>query len=203
MMHEFEGPLWSNGAAFIIGIDEAGRGPIAGPLVVAAVVLPKWYHHPIINDSKKLSAKKREQLFDVIISDAIAYHIEIIEPSVIDQDNIYQATKKGMERCVEQLGLSLTIDHVLTDAMPINYDAHTAIIKGDTLSISIAAASILAKVTRDRIMQDYACLYPLYGFEKHKGYPTKQHCQAIMDHGITMIHRHSFEPVKSYVKNLK
>lgn len=196
-MHEFEQPLWDLGYNHVVGIDEAGRGPIAGPLVVAAVILPVNYDHPIINDSKKLSVKKRDLLFDVIVQEAVAYTVVIVEPEQIDQLNIYQATKQAMQQCVENLMLTCDVNHALTDAMPIPFEPHTSIIKGDARSISIAAASILAKVTRDRLMIEYDALYPEYEFKQHKGYPTKKHFEALKLHGICPIHRHSFEPVKS------
>ena len=178
----------------IIGLDEAGRGPMAGPLVVGAVIFDKNYYNEDIDDSKKLTEKKREALYDVIIHDALAYQIEIIDVEEVDRLNVYQASKIGMLRAIEHI--SLQPDFALTDAMPLG-DAidHQAIIKGDHLSMTIGAASILAKVTRDRIMKDYDAMYPQYGFAKHKGYPTKQHKEALLHYGVTPIHRRSFQPV--------
>lgn len=179
---------------FIVGIDEAGRGPLAGPLVVAAVQFEKGYTHPEIYDSKKISEKKREALFKVIIQEAKEYHILIIEPKVIDQLNIYRATQKAMEDLVQMFQ---QVDGVLTDAMPLTTCPcdYQAIVKGDQKSVSIAAASILAKVIRDHIMKGYDILYPNYGFASHKGYPTPFHLEALKKEGVLPIHRLSFGPV--------
>ena len=177
----------------IMGIDEAGRGPIAGPLVVAGVIFPVGYNSDMIYDSKKLSEKKREFLYDIIIKDALAYKILIVDEKTIDTLNIYQATKQAMEK----IALELNANVVLTDAMPLDISNKQveAIIKGDQKSVNIAAASILAKVTRDRLMLEYDKLYPQYGFAKHKGYPTKQHLLALEEYGACPIHRHSYGPV--------
>ena len=177
----------------ILGIDEAGRGPLAGPCVVAGVILPKGYTHPLINDSKKLSEKQRERCFVDIIKDALWVGVISVLPKTIDQRNIYQATKDANIRLI---GLA-DADLCLTDAIPIDhlpipvYD----FIKGDSRSISIAAASIVAKVCRDTMMKAYDELYPGYGFKQHKGYPTKVHIDALDRLGITPIHRLSYEPV--------
>lgn len=177
----------------ICGIDEAGRGPIAGPLVVCGVILPIDYQSDEIYDSKKLTLKKREELFKVIIKDAIKYSIKIITPKVIDKYNIYRATQNAMQ----EIALELNSDIVLTDAMPLNINDKTviAIIKGDQKSINIAAASILAKVIRDHIMLGYDVLYPQYGFKSHKGYPTKAHIEAMHQYGVLDIYRQSYRPV--------
>ena len=179
--------------SLVMGIDEAGRGPIAGPLVVAGVIFPLGYESDLIYDSKKLSEKKREMLYDIIIKDALSYKILIIDEKTIDTLNIYQATKQAMEN----IALELNANVVLTDAMPLDncHKQVEAIIKGDQKSVNIAAASILAKVTRDRLMQEYDKLYPQYGFAKHKGYPTKQHLMALEEYGACPIHRHSYGPV--------
>ncbi len=179
--------------SLIMGIDEAGRGPIAGPLVVAGVIFPVGYNSDMIYDSKKLSEKKREFLYDIIIKDALAYKILIVDEKTIDTLNIYQATKQAMEK----IALELNANVVLTDAMPLDISNKQveAIIKGDQKSVNIAAASILAKVTRDRLMLEYDKLYPQYGFAKHKGYPTKQHLLALEEYGACPIHRHSYGPV--------
>ena len=179
--------------SLIMGIDEAGRGPIAGPLVVAGVIFPVGYNSDMIYDSKKLSEKKREFLYDIIIKDALAYKILIVDEKTIDALNIYQATKQAMEK----IALELNANVVLTDAMPLDISNKQveAIIKGDQKSVNIAAASILAKVTRDRLMLEYDKLYPQYGFAKHKGYPTKQHLMALEEYGACPIHRHSYGPV--------
>ena len=191
---KYEKAAYQQGKKVIIGLDEAGRGPMAGPLVVGAVIFDKNYYNEDIDDSKKLTEKKREALYDVIIHDALAYQIEIIDVEEVDRLNVYQASKIGMLRAIEHI--SLQPDFALTDAMPLG-DAidHQAIIKGDHLSMTIGAASILAKVTRDRIMKDYDAMYPQYGFAKHKGYPTKQHKEALLHYGVTPIHRRSFQPV--------
>lgn len=192
--NEYEKAWWKEGKCDIIGIDEAGRGPIAGPLVVAAVSFPVGYHHEEIYDSKKVSEKKRKELFQVIISEAKEYHIAIIEPKIIDELNIYRATQMAMEQLVEQFSHK---DGVLSDAMPLpncQYEV-IPIIKGDQKSVSIAAASILAKVTRDCIMKAYDVQYPQYGFAKHKGYPTKAHIEALHTYGVLDIYRKSYGPV--------
>ncbi|MCD8029108.1 MAG: ribonuclease HII [Erysipelotrichaceae bacterium] len=192
---EYETKAYQKGKQYIIGLDEAGRGPMAGPLVVAGVIFSKGYVNNDINDSKKLSEKKRERLFDIIKHDALDYQIEIISIEDVDKLNVYQASRIGMIRAIQRI--SIKPDYALSDAMPLgNIIEHEAIIKGDSKSISIAAASILAKVTRDHIMIEYDKQYPQYGFAKHKGYPTKQHKDALKKYGITPIHRRSFQPVK-------
>lgn len=192
---KYENEAYARGKKIIVGMDEAGRGPMAGPLVVGAVIFEKGFYNEDINDSKKLTEKKREALYDLIIENALAYCIEVIDVEEVDQLNVYQASKTGMLRAIEHL--SIQPDYALTDAMPLgNAIEHQAIIKGDALSISIAAASILAKVTRDRIMKEYDLIYPEYGFAKHKGYPTKQHKEALKTYGVTPIHRKTFQPVK-------
>lgn len=191
---EYETRAYQKGKQYIVGLDEAGRGPMAGPLVVGAVIFEKGYYNEDINDSKQLSEKKREALYDLIIENALAYQIEIISVEDVDRLNVYQASKKGM---IDAIGhISITPDYALSDAMPLgDVIEHDSIIKGDSLSMSIGAASILAKVTRDRIMKEYDVLYPEYGFKKHKGYPTKQHKEALKTFGVTPIHRRSFKPV--------
>lgn len=191
--YEYENKYYQAGYDYIIGLDEAGRGPMAGELVVAGVIFPKGYFDERINDSKQLSSKKREFLYNLIIENALFYNIEIISVEDVDRLNVYQASKKGMEKCVEVLKQENMF--ALTDAMPINYQDHLAIVKGDAKSISIAAASILAKVTRDRLMVNHALQYPQYGFEKHKGYVTKAHKEALEKFGPCPIHRKSFAPV--------
>lgn len=193
--NEYEIKWWSEGKEYIVGMDEAGRGPLAGPLVVAAVCFPKDFHHDEIYDSKKVSEKKREQMFEIIKQEALEYHIKVVTPKEIDELNIYRATQKAMEDLVNEFK---TVDGVLTDAMPlphVNNDV-IAIVKGDQKSVSIAAASILAKVTRDRMMIEYDQMYPEYGFKDHKGYGTKKHLEAIEKYGVLDIHRESYGPVK-------
>jgi ribonuclease HII len=190
-MNTFEQPFW-NEDEFVIGIDEAGRGPLAGPLVVAGVVLPIGYSHPMINDSKQLSEKKRKELFSVIMKDACEVMIVIVDETTIDRENIYQATKQAMT-IIAQRSIA---EAVLSDAMPLSLNKNVvSIIKGDSKSISIAAASIIAKVIRDTKMKHLDKFYPEYGFAKHKGYGTKVHLDAIRTYGITPIHRKSFAPV--------
>ncbi len=189
-MLEYEKMLREGGAKFIAGVDEAGRGPLAGPVVVASVVMPLNCIIEGINDSKKLSAKKREMLYDKIVASAIDYHIAIVDEKTVDEINILQATKQGMKQCVEALK---NVDAVLIDAVPLNTGIKTiSIIHGDALSYNIAAASILAKVTRDRLMVEYDKMYPEYGFAKHKGYGTKQHIEALKKYGPCKIHRKTF-----------
>lgn len=188
-----ENALWCNYDT-IVGIDEAGRGPIAGPLVVAGCVFEKGYWHPDIDDSKKLSEKKRENLFKVIQEDALWFSIVIVSEKVIDQKNIYKATQDAML----EIAKHAQCDYCLTDAMklPGYQKPYDAIIKGDSKSISIAGASILAKVTRDHIMMELDQKYPNYGFKKHKGYPTKAHLEALNEYGVLPCHRKSYGPVK-------
>ncbi|MBR3840777.1 MAG: ribonuclease HII [Erysipelotrichales bacterium] len=183
-----------------IGLDEAGRGPIAGPVVVAGVVLPINFSYDGIYDSKKISEKKRKELYKVIIENALDYVICIVDRSEIDKGNIYQVVKKAMKDCV--LTSSINMSGVLTDAMPMDIDGKEVIslIKGDQKSISIAAASILAKVTRDQIMEIYDEIYPGYEFKKHKGYYTKLHKECIEKNGPCPIHRTTFEPIKSMLQ---
>lgn len=180
------------GYSRILGVDEAGRGPMAGPLVVGGVIFPEDFYDERINDSKKLTEKKREALYDLIIENALAYQIEVLSVEEVDTLNVYEASRTGMKRIVE----SLEPDFTLSDAMPLGDIPHLSIIKGDAKSISIGAASILAKVTRDRIMKEYGKQYPEYGFEKHKGYVTKVHKEALEKYGVTPIHRRSFAPVQ-------
>lgn len=192
--YEYEDKYYQEGYEYIIGLDEAGRGPMAGELVVAGVIFPKGFYDERINDSKQLSEKKRELLYDLVVENALAYNIEIISVEDVDNLNVYQASKQGMEKCLENLKRDKMF--ALSDAMPLNYPYHEPIIKGDAKSISIGAASILAKVTRDRLMKEYAKIYPEYGFEKHKGYVTRMHKEAIEKYGICPIHRKSFAPVQ-------
>ncbi len=183
--------------SYICGIDEAGRGPLAGPVVAGAVILPKDARILYINDSKKLSEKKREELFDVICSEALAYGIGVVSPERIDEINILQATYEAMREAINKL--DITPDILLNDAVtvPEVNIRQVPIIKGDAKSMSIAAASILAKVTRDRMMLEYDAVYPEYGFARHKGYGTKQHTDALVKYGACPIHRRTF--IKKFV----
>ena len=197
-LKEIEKDLYKKGSKLICGIDEAGRGPLAGPVVVAAVIMPEDSFIEGVNDSKKISEKKREKLYDEITSTAIAWGVGIIDQKEIDEINILNATKKGLTTALT--GLSEKPDIILVDALTgINTLGipYQSIIKGDAKSYSIAAASIIAKVTRDRIMKQWDEIYPEYGFEKHKGYGTKAHIEVIKSNGICQIHRRSF--VKNFI----
>lgn len=197
-MLQYENKFLSEGKKLIAGIDEAGRGPLAGPVCVAMVIMPLDEDSIIegVNDSKKLTEKKREQLFDEIISKALAYHIEFIDEETIDSINILNATKLGMLTCINSI--ELKPDIVLIDAVPISSEIETlSIIKGDALSYSIACASILAKVSRDRLMLELDKKYPSYGFAKHKGYGTKVHIDNLKTYGKCPCHRNSF--IKNFV----
>ncbi len=190
-MLQFEKEFASQGKMLIAGIDEAGRGTLAGPVVVASVIMPLDNIIDGINDSKKLSEKKRNELYEKIKQTAISYHIEVIDEKIIDDINILNATKLGMKNCIDKL--DKMPDVVLIDAVKIDSDVQTvSIIKGDAKSYSIAAASILAKVYRDNLMLQYDKEYPVYNFAKHKGYGTKMHIDAIKQYGICPIHRRTF-----------
>ena len=192
-LSKFEKEGYEKGYTYIAGIDEAGRGPLAGPVVAGAVILPKDCLLEGINDSKKISEKKREKLYDDIIQNAVAWGVGIVDHTVIDEINILNATRKAMKLALENL--QVKPDYILIDAekkVDTNNIPYLPLIKGDALSISIGAASILAKVTRDRMMREYDEMFPMYGFEKHKGYGTKAHVEALKEHGPCMIHRKSF-----------
>jgi ribonuclease HII len=199
-MREYENELYSKGVSYIAGVDEVGRGPLAGPVVAAAVVLPEDFSVLGINDSKKLTEKKREEFFEIITRESLAYGIGIADHSVIDEINILEATKKAMKNAVCEAGQKLTqklgisIEHVLIDAVTLKEleIPQTSIIKGDEKSVSIAAASIVAKVTRDKMMVEFHKEYPYYSFNNNKGYGTKAHYEGISEHGLCEIHRRSF-----------
>lgn len=189
-MFEYELKMQQEGCKYIAGIDEAGRGPLAGPVVVASVIMPLDCPIEGVNDSKKLSAKKREMLYDKIIEQAIDMHVAIVSAETIDEINILNATKRGMLECIESLK---QVDCVLIDAVKLDTNVKTvSIIHGDALSYSIAAASIVAKVTRDRLMLEYDKQYPQYNFAKHKGYGTAEHIKLLKEFGACPIHRCSF-----------
>ena len=192
-LKEIEKDLYEKGFNNICGIDEAGRGPLAGPVVVAGVIMPKDSMIEGINDSKKVSEKKREKLYDLILEEAISYSVAIIGQDVIDEINILNATKEGVTKVVE--GLDVKPDLIVVDALEhINTKGipYESIIKGDAKCYNIAAASIIAKVTRDRIMRTWDEVYPQYGFSRHKGYGTAEHIAAIKEYGICPLHRLSF-----------
>ena len=201
-LKEIEKDLHTKGFNKILGIDEAGRGPLAGPVVVAGVIMPENSMIEGINDSKKVSEKKREKLYDLIIEEAISYQVAIIGQDIIDKINILNATKKGLTNVVE--GLDVKPDLIIVDALT-NIDTkgipYESIIKGDAKCYSISAASILAKVTRDRIMREWDEIYPQYGFINNKGYGTAKHIEAIKEYGLCPIHRRSF--TKGIVGNIK
>ena len=197
-LKKIENEIYKTGVRTICGIDEAGRGPLAGPVVVAAVIMPKDSFIEGVNDSKKVSEKKREALYEQITNEAIAWGVGIIDQKEIDEINILNATKKGLTTAIKEL--KVKPDRIIVDALD-KIDTlgipYTPIIKGDAKCYSIAAASIIAKVTRDRIMRQWDEIYPMYGFEKHKGYGTAMHMQAIREYGLCPIHRRSF------TKNIK
>ncbi|WP_099352402.1 ribonuclease HII [Fredinandcohnia onubensis] len=198
-MNQYEQDLYNRGYHIIAGVDEVGRGPLAGPVVAAAVILPQDAFLPGLNDSKKLTEQKREELFQQITECAISIGIGIIPAKVIDEVNIYQATKQAMKQAL--LGLSEKPDHLLVDAMEIPIDIpQTSIIKGDSKSVSIAASSIIAKVTRDRLMVRLSHEYPQFGFEKHMGYGTAYHLDALKKYGVTYEHRRSYAPIRELIE---
>ena len=200
-MYEFEESLNKEGYKFIGGCDEAGRGPLVGPVVCACVVFPIGYKNDLINDSKKLTEKKREALYDIIINDALAYGIQIMSAKEIDEINILEASRKGMIEAYKKANKMVKVDYLLTDAMKIStLDIPVLdIIKGDAKSISIAAASILAKVTRDRILYELDEKYPEYDFKSHKGYPTKKHLELLEKYGVFDEYRKTYKPVKDLI----
>ncbi len=189
---EFENSAYNNGYMSVCGVDEAGRGPLAGPVCAAAVILPKGLILEGVNDSKKLTEKKREALFDVVKENAISYSIAFASVEEIEELNILNATMLAMQRAVEGLGVPADFAYIDGNRLPDLSIPAEYIIKGDARSMSVAAASILAKVSRDRLMLNFAEIYPGYGFEKHKGYGTKVHTDAIKELGPCPIHRMSF-----------
>lgn len=196
-MLNYEDQFFNEKIVNIAGCDEAGRGPLCGPVVAAAVVFPATYKNELINDSKKLSEKKRKELFEEIKKHAISYGIGIVSPKEIDEINIYEASKKAMLLALSELNIKL--DLILTDYMPLTFNNLKAIpiVKGDSKARCIAAASILAKVTRDEIMDKYDKLYPEYNFKKNKGYPTKEHLEKLEKYGVIKgFYRESYKPVE-------
>lgn len=191
----YERPFWDRQQR-VAGIDEVGRGPLAGPVITCAVILPPDFDVPLVNDSKQLTAKERERLYPIILARAEAVSIGAASPQLIDQLNIYQATRVAMQKAV--LGLGVVPQHLIVDAMQIPVDLpQTRLIKGDAKSASVAAASIVAKVFRDHLMASYDQLYPGYGFAQNAGYGTAEHLAGLADRGVTPIHRRSFAPVKA------
>ena len=193
---QYENELYSKGYKLIGGIDEVGRGPLVGPVVTACVILPEDFVLDGLTDSKKLSEKKRDMFYDIIMEKAISVGIGIMDEDVIDKVHIYEATKLAMYQAVDNM--SVKPDYILIDAMKLDkLDVpSTSIIKGDLKSITISAASVIAKVTRDRMMYELDDLYPNYGFKRHKGYPTKKHIEAINKYGLIPGYRKTYGPVK-------
>ena len=203
-LYENEKKLWNLGYENIAGCDEAGRGPLFGPVVAASVILPHDFVLEGLNDSKKLSEKKREKYYPIIMEKALAVSVSVVEADEIDKINIYEASRQGMLRATNSL--KVKPDYIITDAMPLDGFTsvpHEAIIKGDAKSITIAAASVIAKVTRDRIMYEIDKVHPEYEFKKHKGYPTKKHLELIEKYGIIDGYRRTYGPVKKYIKEHK
>lgn len=198
-LYKYERELNSKGVEIIGGVDEVGRGPLIGSVITACVVLPKDFKLEGLTDSKNLSEKKRDKFYDVIMDSALAVGIGECSEKEIDKYNIYEATKIAMKRAIDEANKKIKIEHVLIDAMPLDIDIPTtSIIKGDAKSISIAAASVIAKVTRDRMMYELDKKYPMYDLAHNKGYPTKKHIGAIEKYGITKYHRLSYKPVMLY-----
>ncbi len=199
--YQYERELKSQGVKIIAGVDEVGRGPLVGPVVVACVVLKDDFSLPGLTDSKKLSEKKRFFYFEEIKKQSLAIGIGIKNEKVIDEVNIYEATKLAMYDAIEEVMRKVKIDHVLIDAMKLERLTipSTSIIKGDLKSITISAASVIAKVTRDKMMEELDEKYPMYHFKKNKGYPTKEHQEAIQKYGIIPEHRKTFKPCCNYI----
>lgn len=199
----YEKELYKQGYKLIGGVDEAGRGPLVGPVVASCVILPMNYSCPGLNDSKQLSEKKREQLYDIIMRDAISVGIGVVDAKKIDEINILEASRLAMKLAIDNMDVKP--DYVLSDAMKLtNIDIpYKDIIHGDALSLSIAAGSVIAKVTRDRMMYELDKKYPEYGFAKHKGYPTKLHMENLKKYGVLDIYRFTYKPVSDLINNDK
>lgn len=193
---KYEKELYKKGFKLIAGTDEVGRGPLVGPVVAAAVILPQNYQLDGLTDSKKLSEKKRDKFYDIIMKEAVSVGIGVVDAKTIDEINILEASRFAMKKAI--MDLKIVPEYVLSDAMKLNNIdiPYTDIIHGDALSLSIAAASVIAKVTRDRMMYELDVQYPLYGFAKHKGYPTKLHLENLRKYGVLDNYRFSYKPVK-------
>lgn len=203
-LYENEKRLWNNGYQNVAGTDEAGRGPLYGPVVAASVILPHDFVLEGLNDSKKLTEKKREEYYPIIMENALAVGVSIVSPEEIDEINIYEASRQGMLRAIN--AMNIKPDYIITDAMPLDGFTsvpHEKIIKGDAKSITIAAASVIAKVTRDRLMYEEDKKHPEYEFAKHKGYPTKKHIELLNKYGIIDGYRRTYGPVKKYIEEHK
>ena len=195
-LYKYENELYSEGIKYIGGVDEVGRGPLIGPVVACCCVLPKDFVLEGLNDSKKLTEKKRDEYYEYLIKNTI-YGLGIIDAEKIDEVNIYEATKLAMYEAINNVRKQVDLEYVLIDAMPLDLDIpNNSIIKGDAKSISIAAASVIAKVTRDRMMIELDKKYPMYGYAKHKGYPTKKHIEAMHEYGLIEGYRKTYGPVK-------
>ena len=193
---KYEKELYKQGINYIGGVDEVGRGPLIGPVVTSCVVLPKDFVLEGLTDSKKLSEKKRDKFYDYIINNCVAYSIGMCSPEEIYELNIYQASKLAMIRAIEKVKKKINLEYILSDAMPMDIDIPVLdIIKGDAKSITIAAASVVAKVTRDRLMYELDIKYPEYGFKNHKGYPTRKHYDALNKYGLINGYRKTYDPV--------
>lgn len=202
-LYQYEKELYQQNIHYIGGVDEVGRGPLIGPVVAACCVLPKDFVLEGLTDSKKLTEKKREQFYPYIIEHCIAYGVGIVSPETIDEINIYEATKLAMKQAIEEVQKKLPLEHVLIDAMKLDLNIpSTSIIKGDAKSISIAAASVIAKITRDHMMIELDQKYPMYGYKNHKGYPTKKHIEAIHKYGLIEGYRKTYGPVKEILEGV-
>ena len=204
-LYKYENELYNSGINFIGGVDEVGRGPLIGDVVAACVVLPRNFVLDGLTDSKKLSEKKRDAFYDYIINNCVAYGIGYVHADEIDKINIYEASRKAMIESISIVRKKINWEHVWVDAMHLpELDINsTSIIKGDAKSISIAAASVVAKVTRDRMMYELDKIYPMYGFASHKGYPTKKHIEAINKYGLIDGYRKTYGPVKKVLEETK
>ena len=203
-LYRYEKDLWNKGFGLVAGCDEAGRGPLYGPVVCASVILPHDFELKGLNDSKKLTEKKREEYYPIIMEKALAVGVSIVSAKEIDDINIYEASRVGMLRAVDSMNIKP--NYIITDAMPLDGYTnipHEAIIKGDAKSITIAAASVIAKVTRDRIMYEEDKKHPEYLFCRHKGYPTKKHIELLNKYGIIDGYRRTYGPVKKYIEEHK
>lgn len=200
-LYKYEKELYKKGINYIGGVDEVGRGPLIGPVVTACVVLPKDFILEGLTDSKQLSEKKRNEYYKYIKEHALACEVGIMGPEIIDEVNIYEATKLAMKEAINKVNKKIKLEHVLIDAMPLELEIpSTSIIKGDAKSITIAAASVIAKVTRDEMMYELDEKYPQYGFKSHKGYPTKKHLEALNLYGLIEGYRKSYGPVKKIIE---
>lgn len=196
---EYEKDLYKKGYKYIAGTDEVGRGPLVGPVVAAAVILPKNYKLEGLTDSKKLSEKKRNLFYDIILRDAISVGVGIVSEKIIDEINILEASRKAMNIALDNL--SVKPEYILSDAMKLDRDVEVLpIIHGDAKSLSIAAASVIAKVTRDRMMEELGKIHPEYEFERHKGYPTKRHIELVKENGVLDEYRKTFKPICDIIR---